>query len=320
MCWSSLDSVEIVGDVIYVGGKGADGGKFGVYETKTHKFSDLSNKLPPSWSAVKTLAYGNNQLLLGGNAVLARPGSRLAAFWPRSGEVQDLTSQLLDSNHDLFYHGLNSVIFGADTFLIGGAGYKTSLGIYFPTPKRFSSLTANIPFYFAVNTIVSDGTSFLIAGAGAGPGPGQPPAFGRLSPDGKFLNLTCLLPVGWGATWHAAYDGNAFFIHGFDRATGAIQMMALFDGRGCINVTPLFPVSLSLHSISGHNRSFLVGGQIEGHAYLARYRAGNSPSILTNRLPKGAVDVTIIKTTGDQDIIGGISQEGQIFITRLPRH
>ena len=115
-----------------------------------------------------------------------------------------------------------------------------------------------------------------------------------------------------------AYDGKEFFTQGVDGMTGTRQILALFDSSKMTStdVTDYFPGTFQLHGVDGHN-GYLVGGQLNQKAYLARFRAGTVPVVLTSLLPKGAVDVTAIRIAGSRSVIVGIGSAGQIFMTTL---
>lgn len=304
--WKTLNAVEPVGNVIYVAGGGDGGGKLGVYDTTAGKFSDLSNVLPASWSqGIRTISCGDNMLLIGGQGP-----SRIGLYSLTSQNFQDLTSKLTD-----YHYGLNAAAFNGSQFLIGGAGFNTSIQLVSPA-GQFTSLAPKIPFYFAVNTAVPVGGSIFIAGAGPGPGSGQPPALGSVAADGSFTDLTHSLPSGWGASWHSAYNGSVLFLQGFDSASGAHQLLALFNptSKAATDVTASFPASFQLHGSGGGNGNFLIGGQLNGSAYLALYTPGSTPTAFTSVLPAGAQDVTAIKIAGSGFVIGGVGNGGQIFL------
>ena len=313
--WLYLHVAQSAGHALYLGGSGRGGGNFGVYETESGKFSDLSHLLPPAWCPVSALAYGDNQLLVGGGM----RGGCVGVFSAADGSFRDMTSRLQSQQSGLYYYGgIHAIGFNGRTFLIGGAGLRTSLESYSPKTDKFNYIPLSP--YFAVNTIASDGESFLIAGAGPGPGPKQPPALGWISPEGSFTNLTEFLPAGWGTTWRSTYDGKEFFIQGVDGISGAHQMLALFElsKRASTDVTDVFPSSLNLHSIDGRNGHFWVGGEVNGKAYLARYSPGTPPTVLTSLLPEGARDVLAIQIVGNKSIAAGTSRTGSIFIVGIP--
>jgi serine/threonine protein kinase len=311
--WISLDVMEAAGNAVYVGGRSADGGTLGVYQTRNGKFSDLSHLLPASWCPVRSLAFGDDQLFVGGGS----RGGCAALFSPASQVLQDLSSELHSHGPGLYYYGgIQALGFNGREFLVGGAGKVTSLETYAPTTGRFTYLS--MP-YFAVNSITSYGNSFLLAGAGPGSGPSQPPALGWISPDHLFTNLTSFLPPGWGVTAHSAQDGKEFLIEGRNRATGE-KLFAVFDpaNRSSTDVTESFPESFDLHSVDGRQGYFLLGGQADGVCYLARYHPGAQPSVVRGLLPPDAIDVTAVKTVGNQSIVAGLTRARRVFIISFP--
>jgi hypothetical protein len=308
--WKTVNAIEPVGEVAYIGGGGDGGGKFGVFDITARTFSDLSNLLPPAWcQQITALAYGNDALMIGGQTP-----SRIGIYSPTSGNFQDMSSKLTD-----YRYGIHAIVFNGSQFLIAGAGYSTSLQLASAVTMQFTSLASRMRFYFAVNTSVPVGSSYLIAGAGPGPGPGQPPALGWVTADGGFINLTGSLPSGWGASWHSAYNGDVLFLQGFDRTSGAHQLLTLFDPtiRASTDVTAAFPTSFNLHSIDGGNGYFLIGGQLNDSAYLGRYAPGTRPAMLTRLLPSGAGNVTAVKITGATCILAETSQGGRVFIITI---
>jgi len=308
--WMSVNSLQQVGGEIFLGGHGNSGGTFGKYEMESGKFSDLSYLLPKPWCPVSALAYGGDQVFIGG----ASRGGCAGLFSPTSDRFQDMTPQLRAQSSDIYYYGgVGAVSFNGREFLVGGSGKRTSLELYSPATRRFTYL--GLAPYFAVNTISSDGNSFLIAGAGPGPGPQQPPAVGWISPTHTFTSLTAMLPGNWGTTRRSAYDGNDFLIVGVDGITGANQMLALITPlKPATEVTNSFPAALNVHAIDGHDGYFLVAGQLEQKAYLARYRLGTRLTSLSELLPEEASDVTAVKIIGNKVVAAGVSRTGQLFI------
>jgi serine/threonine protein kinase len=312
--WTSVNALQLVGDEIFLGGNGNYGGTFGKYHIGSGIFSDLSYLLPKPWCPVSALAYGANQLFIGGGS---REGCA-ALFSPASGSFQDITPQLRSQSSDLYYYGgVGAVSFNGREFLVGGSGKRTSLELYSTETGRFTYLAVGP--YFAVNTIASDGNSFLIAGAGPGPGPQQPPAVGWISPAHTFTSLTGALPRNWGTTRRSAYDGKDFLIAGVDGISGTNQVLALITPiRTTTEVTNSFPTALNLHAIDGHDGHFLIAGQLEQKAYLARYGAGTQLITLTGLLPEGASDVTAVKIVGDKAVAAAVSRTGRLFLVSVP--
>jgi serine/threonine protein kinase len=311
--WMSVNALQQVGAELFLGGHGNNGGTLGKYEIGSGEFSDLSYLLPKPWCPVSALAYGANQLFIGGGS----RGGCAGLLSRTSGSFQDMTPQLRAQSSDLYYYGgVGAVSFNGRDFLVGGSGKRTSLELYSPETRRFTYL--GLGPYFAVNTIASDGNSFLIAGAGPGPGPQQPPAVGWISPAHTFTSLTATLPTNWGTTRRSAYDGKDFLIVGVDGISGTNQVLALINPMGTVtDVTNSFPAALNVHAIDGHDGYFLVAGQLEQKAYLARYRAGARLTTLTDVLPEGASDVTAVKIVGDKVVAAGVSRVGQLFIVVL---
>jgi len=314
MNWLSVNALQQVGDEIFLGGHGNNGGTLGKYQIESGAFSDLSYLLPKPWCPVSTLAYGANQLFIGGGS---REGCA-ALLSPTSASFQEITPQLRSESPDLFYYGgVGAVSFNGRDFLVGGSGKRTSLELYSPGTHRFRYLALGP--YFAVNTIASDGNSFLIAGAGPGPGPQQPPAVGWISPAYTFTSLTGMLPTNWGTTRRSAYDGKDFLIVGVDGISGTNQVLALINSiRTVTEVTDSFPAALNVHAIDGHDGHFLVAGQLEQKAYLARYRTGAGVTKLTELLPEEASDVTAVKIVGDKAVAAGVSRSGRLFLVSVP--
>jgi len=311
--WTSVNALQQVGSAMFLGGHGDNGGTLGKYEIESGEFSDLSYLLPKPWCPVSALAYGANQLLIGGGS----RGGCTGALSPISESFQDMTPQLRAESSDLYYYGgVGAVSFNGRDFLVGGSGKRTSLELYSPETHRFTCLAVGP--YFAVNTIASDGNSFLIAGAGPGPGPQQPPAVGLISPPRTFTSLTGTLPRNWGTTRRSAYDGKDFLIVGVDGISGENQVLALINPmRPATDVTNSFPAALNVHAIDGHDGHFLVAGQLEQKAYLARYRMGAGVTKLTELLPEEATDVTAVKIVGDKAVAAGVSRSGRLFLVSL---
>jgi hypothetical protein len=311
LTWISVNALQQVGGAVYVGGRSRDGGALGRLQIESGTFTDLSHLLPTPWCPVSALAYGANQLFVGGGS----RGGCAGQLSPMSGSFEDMTTQLHAQGSDFYYYGgIGAVSFNGREFLIGGSGKRTSLEFYSPETGRFTNL--GLRSYFAVNTIASDGNSFLVAGAGPGPGPQQPPALGWVSPTHSFTDLTASLPANWGTTKRSAYNGKEFLIQGVDGTTGTNQMLALLDasGRTLSEVTNSLPPALSAHAVDGHDGYFLIGGQMGQRAYLARYRKGSRFTDLSALLPEGALDVTAVKIVGNKVVAMGVSRTGQLFM------
>jgi serine/threonine protein kinase len=309
--WMSVNALQQVGNAIYLGGRGNNGGALAKFQMESGTIFDLSNLLPRPWCPVSALAYGANWLLVGGGS----RGGCAGQFSPVSDRFEDMTSQLRAQGSDFYYYGgVGAVGFNGREFLIGGSGKRTSLEFFSAQTSRFSYL--ELGSYFAVNTIASDGSSFLVAGAGPGPGPQQPPAVGWISSTHIFTSLTGSLPPNWGTTRRAAYDGRDFLIQGFDGISGTNQLLALVDGssKRVTDVTTLFPATLNVHTIDGHDGYFLIGGQLGQKAYLARYRSRSGLIVLMDQLPDSAFDVTAVKIVGDEMVAAGVNRAGQLFV------
>lgn len=311
--WMSVNALQQVGDEIFLGGHGNNGGTFGKYEIESGKFSDLSYLLPNPWCPVSALAYGASQLFIAGGS----RGGCAGLFSPTSGSFQEMTSQLRAQSSDLYYYGgVGAVSFNGREFLVGGSGKRTSLELYSPETHSFTYI--GLGPYFAINTIASDGNSFLIAGAGPGPGPQQPPAVGWISPAHTFTSLTGVLPTNWGTTRRSAYDGKDFLIVGVDGISGTNQVLALINPlRTVTEVTNSFPAAFNVHAIDGHDGYFLVAGQLEQKPFLAQYRTGARLTTVTELLPEGASDVTAVKIVGDKVVAAGLSRTGQLFLVSI---
>ncbi len=312
--WMSVNALQKVGDAVFLGGHGSDGGTLGKYDIPTGEFSDFSYLLPKPWCPVSALAYGAGEVFIGGGS----RGGCAGLLSPTSSSFQDLTAQLRAQGSDFFYYGgVNAVGFNGHEFLIGGSGKRTSLEFYSPENRQFTYV--GLGPYFAVNTIASDGTSFLIAGAGPGPGPQQPPALGWISPLRSFTNLTSSLPSNWGTTKRSAYDGRDFLIQGVDGISGTNQVLAVLDGTNKMltNITNLLPAGLTVHAIDGDDGYFFIAGQVEQTAYLARYHKGARLIVPTSLLLKRALDVTAVEVAGNKIVVAGVAENTQQFVTSL---
>jgi TonB family protein len=314
--WTRVNVIEYFGQTVFMGGTDRNAGRLGVYDIRTGRFFDITDRMPQGWCPVKSLAFGNKELLFVGGG---RREGCVAMFSPTDGSFWDMTSKFRGRDSGPFYYGgITAIGFNGRSLLIGGAGLVESLEMFSPDNERFTNVRVGNS-YFAVNTIALRGDTFLIAGAGPGPGPAQPPALGLISSDESFSDLTEFLPKGWGATWHSAYDGKEFFIQGLDVISGENQMLALFDPdkRTATNVTSVFPSSFKLHCADGRDGYFLVGGEVNGTAYLGRYIPGASTVELTNLLPDGSLDVTAVKIVGNNSIAVGTNRQGQIFVANI---
>jgi serine/threonine protein kinase len=317
--WISIQALERVDNVIYAGGVGPDDhGRLGLYDTKAVSFVDLSSLLPPAFSAVTAMAFGNGQLLVGGYSHPTggvKPGM-LGIFYPNLSNFLDLTD--LARRVEPYTWGLHAIVFNGNSFLIAGAG---GLTMYSPGDRQLRGVSHNIPYYFAVNNAVWAKHSFLIDGAGAGPGgePGTPPALGWIAPDGSFLDLTAHVPVELGVMCASAFDGDRFLIQGFNTRTAA-QMLELFDpsNNSFKDITDEIPVSVDLRCLAALSGRFLLAGQSQGKGYLAVYDPRTATVFsMTRALPADAVDVTALAVSGGKFTIGGIDERRRPFIDLL---
>jgi serine/threonine protein kinase len=316
--WISIQALERVDNVVYMGGAGADRSRFGLYDIKTGDFVDLSSLLPPMYNTVHAMDFGKDQLVVGGGSHPAAGigPATMGIFFPDISNFLDLTAQMRRT--EPYTWGLHTVVFNGNEFLIGGAG---GLTFYSPGNRTFRGVSRNIPYYFAVNNAIWDGGRFLIDGAGAGPGgePGTPPALGWVAPDGSFVDLTPCVPVELGVMCASAFNGDRFLIQGFNTHTAA-QMLELFDpsNNSFKDVTRDFPTSLNLRCMTALNGRFLLAGQLHGKGYLAAYDpAAATVTSMNDALPPDVADVTAITISAGKSTIGGIDGRARAFTDLL---
>ena len=314
--WSSIQSLERVNNVIYAGGVGADGhGRFGAFNASSSVFTNLSGVLPPSYAAVKSLAFGNGHLLVGTATLGQRFWAQLGDFSPDDRSFRDLTAPL----HAPFPYrwGLNAIVFDGDKFLIAGAGEATGIAFYSPSTQTLTPLAQQIPYYFATNNIVLCGKSYLLVGAGVyRPGPATPPALGWMSFDGGFRDLRSVVPPELGTLSASAFNGSKVLIQGFSTSTGR-QMMELFDPAANVftDVSDIIPSSIILHHIAAASELFVLSGQERGKAYLAIFDpAAKTVTTIPNALPTDSVDVSALTDSAGNVAVGGIDGKGRAFI------
>ncbi len=333
--WESVKALSLVGKAVFLGGTGKPQSgiptpRLARLDWGEKRFQDLSTLFPDYWSAVKTLTCGDGQLMIGGDSspepggfgVKVRPVA--AIYDPQADQFNDLSSALRRVDPDPYILGLGGIAYEEGNFIIGGAGGYTFLVTYSPATRRFQSLTARVPYYFAVNAVVALGREALVIGAGAGPGgePGTPPALGLISGNGQFTDLTTSVTAGLGVMAAAGYDGHECLIQGFN-TVDAHQMLELFDPRTRIfrNVSALFPRGLSIEFISGAPGRFLIGGFIGPGAYLATCQpATGQVRDITASLPFGARRADAGLFDGEKIIMAGQTAQDRAFVEMLAGH
>jgi serine/threonine protein kinase len=314
--WSSIQSLERVNNVIYMGGVGADGhGRFGAFNASSAVFTNLSGLLPESYAAVKSLAFGDGHLLVGAATFRQQFWAQLGDFTPDDRSFRDQTGPL----HAPFPYrwGLNAIAFDGDKFLIAGAGEATGIAFYSPSAQTLTPLARQIPYYFATNDIVLCGNSFLLVGAGVyRPGPATPPALGWMSFEGEFRDLRSVVPPELGTMSASAFNGSKVLIQGFSTSTGR-QMVELFDPFANVftNVSDTIPPSIILHHIGAVGDLFVLSGQENGKGYLATFDPTTKAlATIPKALPADSVDVSALTDSAETVTVGGIDGNGRAFI------
>ena len=324
--WKQVDALAIAGGTILVGGSGLGRARFAVVHIRSGLWRDRSTLLPRYWSNVKAMALGDDRLMLVGGST-AEPGGFGVKSRPVAGifnvvnhRFHDLSSELRLADPDPYVLGVGGIAFNHGRFLIGGAGGSTFLVNYRPqSSDGFASLAGNVPYYFAINDVVTMGNGFLIDGGGAGPGgePGTPPALGEITKTGQFTDLTGFLPPGVGVMGTAAWDGRKCLLQAFN-TVNARQMLELYDPaqRTFRQVTPPFPPYLSVNTIVGGAGRFLIGGFAGPAAILIEYwpRSGHVLNLRAD-LPSDARLVSAALLDGTRIAVAGQTAQDRSFVS-----
>lgn len=270
--WRSVSATAVVGDVLYTGGRGADGsGRFGELNLATRRFVDDSPSLPASFANIKAISPGNGATMAVG-AISAAQSTAFGEFDRNTAQFNDLSLQMQASVP--FRWWLNSVAFNGNDYLVGGASLS-----FTPLVRRrgdslmFQSLTAALPIYFATNTIVPDGPSFLMVGAGPGRSPTSPPALGWIRADGSFADESAAVPQTFSQLEQSAFDGRIFLIDGVNRGTGELAF-GLFDAEENTFADVSDSLSargLSVARIVSTAQGFVIAGRMGDGAYVMTY-------------------------------------------------
>ena len=324
--WGQVNTLAMADRRILVGGAGPAGARFATVDIRSGLWRDRSTLLPRYWSNVKAMAFGDDRLMLVGGST-AEPGGFGVKSRPVAGifnvvnhRFHDLSSELRLADPDPYVLGVGGIAFNHGRFLIGGAGGSTFLVNYRPqSSDGFASLAGNVPYYFAINDVVTVGNGFLIDGGGAGPGgePGTPPALGEISKTGQFTDLTGFLPPGVGVMGAAASDGGRCLLQAFN-TVNARQMLELYDPtqRTFRQVTPPFPPYLSVNTIVGGAGRFLIGGFAGPAAILIEYwpRSGHVLNLRAD-LPSDARLVSAALLDGTQMAVAGQTAQDRSFVS-----
>jgi len=208
--WNYITSMSSNGNLLILTGASLSGNPtFGIFYNQNYTFIDRSNLLPGYVQNLVTSCYGDGIFLIGGGT-FSNPA---LLEYNSSGSIIDLSSSLVSNNNN--FGSVNSIAFGDNIFLIGGASNAYSpISFFYPVSNQFVSLTNNIPYYFATNHNLWNGNNFIMVGAKAGWGgsPGTPPAMGLVYTDGSFEDLSNILPSYVGVMGEIAYNGYIYLI------------------------------------------------------------------------------------------------------------
>jgi len=304
--WNYITSMSSNGNLLILTGAALSGNPtFGIIYNQNYTFIDRSTLLPGYVQNLVTSSYGDGIFLIGGgtfsNPVLLEYNS--------SGSIIDLSSSLVSNNNN--FGSVNSIAFGDNIFLIGGASNAWSpISFFYPVSDQFESLTNNIPYYFATNHNLWNGNNFIMVGAKAGWGgsPGTPPAMGLVYTDGSFEDLSNILPSYVGVMWEIAYNGYIYLITAENSSNGAQIIFSFNLTDGDFNyLTNLFPAGLNINTITNYQNNFLIGGNFNSNKpYLAEYFPSNQTILnLTYIIPSYIKNINDLLEQNNTLIIAG---------------
>lgn len=257
--WASVNVISVHNNVVYIGGENHQKtAVFMVYNVTDGTIVNYSDEIPSSFYSINSICYGDGIVLLGGNS---SSGGVLEEYNTISATFTDLTSDLGGA----FNVGLNTIAFGADSFLIGGASSgNTPLYIFYPSNNTLLSVSNYIPYYFASNHIVWDGSGFLMDGgkAGSGSEPGTPPALGIFYPGNySFRDLSSYAPSYLGVVGNSVYFDKNVIFQASNSSNGNPIITSLNLSNGSFdNLQHLFPQGLNPYILGNNSQGFYIGG------------------------------------------------------------
>jgi len=304
--WNYITSISSNGNLLILTGASLSGNPtFGIIYNQNYTFIDRSSLLPGYVQNLVTSSYGDRIFLIGGgtfsNPVLLEYNS--------SGSIIDLSSSLVSNNNN--FGSVNSIAFGDNIYLIGGAGNVWSpISFFYPVSDQFESLTNNIPYYFATNHNLWNGNNFIMVGAKAGWGgsPGTPPAMGLVYTNGSFEDLSNILPSYVGVMGEIAYNGYTYLVTAENSSNGAQIIFSFNLTSGEFSyLTNLFPAGLNINTITNYQNNFLIGGNFNSNKpYLAEYFPSNQTILnLTYTIPSYIKNINDIIEQNNTLIIAG---------------
>ena len=304
--WNYITSISSNGNLLILTGVSLSGSPtFGIFYNQNYTFLDRSNLLPGSAQNLVTSCYGDGIFLIGGgtfsNPVLLEYNSH--------GSIIDLSSSLVSNNNN--FGSVNSIAFGDNVFLIGGASNAYSpISFFYPVSNQFVSLTNNLPYYFATNYNLWNGNNFIMVGAKAGWGgsPGTPPAMGLVYTNGNFEDLSNILPSYVGVMEKIAYNGYIYLMTAENSSNGAQIIFSFNLTNDDFNyLTNLFPDGLNINTITNYQNNFLIGGNFNSSKpYLAEYFPSNQTILnLTYIIPSYIKNINGLLEQNNTLIIAG---------------
>ena len=304
--WSYITSISSNGNLLILTGASLSGNPtFGIFYNQNYTFLDRSNLLPGSAQRLVTSSYGDGIFLIGGGTF----SNPVLLEYNPNGSMIDLSSSLVSNNNN--FGGVNSIAFGDNIFLIGGASNAFSpISFFYPVSNQFVSLTNNIPYYFATNHNLWNGNNFIMVGAKAGWGgsPGTPPAMGLVYTNGSFEDLSNILPSYVGVMGEIAYNGYTYLVTAENSSNGAQIIFSFNLTSGEFNyLTNLFPDGLNINTITNYQNNFLIGGNFNSSKpYLAEYFPSNQTILnLTYIIPSYVKNINGLLEQNNTLIIAG---------------
>ena len=304
--WNYITSISSNGNLLILTGASLSGGPtFGIFYNQNYTFLDRSNLLPGSAQRLVTSCYGDGIFLIGGGTF----SNPVLLEYNPNGSMIDLSSNLVSNNNN--FGSVNSIAFGDNIFLIGGASNAFSpISFFYPVSNQFVSLTNNIPYYFATNHNLWNGNNFIMVGAKAGWGgsPGTPPAMGLVYTNGSFEDLSNILPSYVGVMGEIAYNGYTYLVTAENSSNGAQIIFSFNLTSGEFSyLTNLFPAGLNINTITNYQNNFLIGGNFNSSKpYLAEYFPSNQTILnLTYTIPSYIKNINGLLKQNNTLIIAG---------------
>ncbi|MEM4067727.1 MAG: hypothetical protein QXV17_12800 [Candidatus Micrarchaeaceae archaeon] len=282
--WKNINSMAVSRNKLLAVGSGSfgNGGAIGILNISQDTFENLSYLIPSYYGPLTTVSSGNNVFAIGGSGTTSNPTSNFGILYNNLTFV-NLSSSLLSNGS---FGWLNSIASNGNSFLLAGASHGfTPLDFYYPESNQFVSLTWNVPYYFATNSVVWNNKidTYFISGAGAGSFPYTEATFGSIAPStGSFTDYSYLVDSNLNAVWQIGSSGQYFLLYG-SNSSGNGYYLWQTGTNNIYDLTSQFPSDLSVGDTYSNGTVFLIGGGLSNNAsFLARYYPNNGTLTMYN--------------------------------------